>query len=202
MKTYYYIGCMPLSRIDTLKGFYGDMITDYLNENLESKIYDNNVLMIHDIFDLASDPNNIEEIAEIYQNLLERNITIYFEKSKQCDSEYLKAQLKTLKKYSVDNMIKLLYLAIDNYKEVIKLERKQRTAVIEKARAKGTPIGNRKGSTRQTKKSIEAKKQIKELSKSFDGTMSDIDLIGKLGIARNTYFKYKKEIKEELKNNK
>ena len=47
------------------------------------------------------------------------------------------------------------------------------------------------------KKKAPIKEQIKRKSKSFDGTYTDADLIRILGIARNTYYKYKREIRLE-----
>ena len=42
------------------------------------------------------------------------------------------------------------------------------------------------------------KEKIKLLSKDFAGTLKDIQVIEILKISRNTYFKYKREIKEKL----
>lgn len=49
-----------------------------------------------------------------------------------------------------------------------------------------------------TKKSLKAKPEIKRLNRSFDGTLNDRDTIKFLGIARNTFYKYKRELKEEM----
>lgn len=49
-----------------------------------------------------------------------------------------------------------------------------------------------------TKKSIEAKKQIQKHSKDFGGNLSDVDCTKLIGLARNTYYKYKRELKAEL----
>lgn len=57
-------------------------------------------------------------------------------------------------------------------------------------------IGNAKGAKLTTKKSIAAKVRIKELSKDFDGTLDDGDVMKLTGLARNTYYKYKRELKE------
>ncbi len=74
----------------------------------------------------------------------------------------------------------------------------QRTSEgVRKAQAAGKQIGRAKGSTVETKKSIEAKKQIRKHSRDFNGTLSDVDCIKLIGIARNTYFKYKRELKAE-----
>ena len=58
-------------------------------------------------------------------------------------------------------------------------------------------IGNVKGAKLTTKKSVEAKARIKELSKSFDGTLEDGDVMKLTGLARNTYYKYKRELRDE-----
>lgn len=59
-------------------------------------------------------------------------------------------------------------------------------------------IGQRKGTKLTTKKSIEAKKIIKAKSKDFDGANNDIDCMKLTGLSRNTYYKYKRELMEEM----
>lgn len=74
----------------------------------------------------------------------------------------------------------------------------QRTSEgVRKAQAAGKQVGRAKGATVETKKAIEAKKQIQKHSRDFNGTLSDVDCIKLIGIARNTYFKYKRELKAE-----
>ena len=53
-----------------------------------------------------------------------------------------------------------------------------------------------------TKKSIESKEQIKKYSKDFDGTLKDVEVMKLIGVARNSYYKYKKELVEELQQGK
>ena len=68
---------------------------------------------------------------------------------------------------------------------------------IETARLNGKQIGGVEGSKYKVKKSIEAKEQIKKYSKDFNGNLADIEVIKLTGISRKTYYKYKKEIKED-----
>lgn len=68
---------------------------------------------------------------------------------------------------------------------------------IETARLNGKQIGQKQGAKLTTKKSIEAKKQIQKHSKDFDGTLSDADCMKLTGLARNTFYKYKREMKAE-----
>ena len=58
--------------------------------------------------------------------------------------------------------------------------------------------GFAKGTKLVTKKSIEMKAKIKALSKDFDGTNNDIEVMAITKLARNTYYKYKRELLNEL----
>ena len=64
-------------------------------------------------------------------------------------------------------------------------------------RAEDKQIGQKQGAKLTTKKSIEAKKQIQKHSKDFNGTLSDVDCMKLIGLARNTFYKYKRELKAE-----
>ena len=66
---------------------------------------------------------------------------------------------------------------------------------IREAKRNGTSIGLAKGSSLTTKKSIDCKSIIKKHSKDFGGTLEDTDVIKLCGCSRNSYYKYKKEIK-------
>ena len=47
------------------------------------------------------------------------------------------------------------------------------------------------------KKKAPIKEQILKKSRDFHGTLTDTDLMKILGVSRNTYYKYKREILEE-----
>lgn len=68
---------------------------------------------------------------------------------------------------------------------------------IETARLAGKQIGAVPGKKLTTKKSVTAKEQIVKHSKDFDGTLSDIDCMKLTGLSRNTFYKYKRELKAE-----
>lgn len=82
-------------------------------------------------------------------------------------------------------------------KEVLDLRDRTREG-IETARLAGKQIGQKEGAKLTTKKSLEKKDKIRKLSKDFDGTLKDVEVIGLLNITRNTYYKYKRELKLEL----
>lgn len=68
---------------------------------------------------------------------------------------------------------------------------------LETARLNGKQIGGLEGSKYKVKKSVEAKEQIKKYSKDFDGTLADTEVIKLTGISRKTYYKYKRELKND-----
>lgn len=67
---------------------------------------------------------------------------------------------------------------------------------IQTAKLNGKQIGQRKGNKLTIKKAAPAKEIILKHSKSFNGTLSDIECIKLTGLSKNTYYKYKAELKE------
>ena len=66
---------------------------------------------------------------------------------------------------------------------------------IREAKKNGTQIGLTKGTTLTTKKSLECIATINKHSKDFGGTLEDPDVMKLCGCSRNSYYKYKKEVK-------
>ena len=81
-------------------------------------------------------------------------------------------------------------------KEVDDLHQRTKEGIAT-ARLNGKQIGQKRGAKLTTKKSIEAKKQIQKYSKDFGGQLSDVDCMRMIGLARNTFYKYKRELKEQ-----
>lgn len=65
------------------------------------------------------------------------------------------------------------------------------------AKLNGKKLGRAEGAKVITKKSILAKKQIKKYSQDFDGSLNDIECMKLIGISRNSFYKYKRELKTE-----
>ena len=79
-------------------------------------------------------------------------------------------------------------------KEVSDLHQRTKEG-IETARRKGKQIGRKQGAAITTKKSIKAKQDILKFSRDFNGTLTDVDCMRMIGIARNTYYRYKSELR-------
>lgn len=70
---------------------------------------------------------------------------------------------------------------------------------IETARLNGKQIGQIAGRKLNVKKAAAAKEIIRKHSKDFLGTLSDVEVMKLANVARNTYYKYKRELAEELR---
>lgn len=79
-------------------------------------------------------------------------------------------------------------------KEVQDLHRRTSEGLIT-AKLRGKRVGTPKGSTFETKKSAAAKKKMLEICRDFGGTLSDKDAMKVVGVANNTFYKYKRELK-------
>ena len=69
---------------------------------------------------------------------------------------------------------------------------------MREAKNKGAHIGLPKGTNLTTKKSLECKAIIQKHSKDFGGSLEDPDVLKLCGCSRNSYYKYKREIKNAL----
>ena len=69
---------------------------------------------------------------------------------------------------------------------------------METARLNGKQIGQVKGAKLKVKKKEPCKEQIIKYSKYFNGSNSDLECMKLIGISRNTYYKYKKELRNEI----
>lgn len=165
------------------------------------------------VFDSVSRMSrNATEGVELYMELFNKGVNLVFLKESYINTEvykstieqtigatgndiadiYIEATNKVIKLLAEKQIIKAFEQA---EKEVQDLRQRTREG-IETARLNGKQIGREDGSKVTTKKSVEMKEKIRKMAKSFDGNMTDKEVIETLGIARNTYFKYKKEMKE------
>ncbi|MBP3905683.1 MAG: recombinase family protein [Peptostreptococcaceae bacterium] len=164
------------------------------------------------IFDSVSRMSrNAEDGFKLYKELFNKDVELIFLKEQHINTTTYKKALNNnleMTGTAVDSILKgineyLMTLAEEQIKLAFEQSEKevkdlqQRTKEgIETARLNGKQIGNEKGTKLTTKKSLKAKEDIKKYSKDFNGTLSDVDVIKLIGISRNSYYKYKKEIIE------
>lgn len=163
------------------------------------------------IFDSVSRMSrNADEGVQLYMELMDKGINLIFLKEHHIDTDTYKTALQNSVELTgndiadiyieaTNKVLRLLaerqiFLAFEqSEKEVADLHQRTKEG-IETARLNGKQIGQVTGVKLITKKSIIAKQDIIKYSKDFGGSLNDKEVMRMIGIARNTYYKYKKEL--------
>lgn len=166
------------------------------------------------VFDSVSRmARNADEGTKLYFELYDKGVELVFLKEHYIDTSVYANNLKDkieLTGTDEDEIFK----GINNYfrklakkqiriafeqaeKEVTDLHQRTKEG-IETARQAGKQIGQKEGNVLHIKKKAPAMEQIKKLSRDFLGTNTDAEVMKIIGISRNTYYKYKRELAEEL----
>lgn len=179
-------------------------------EKLYKKLSEGDKVVFDSVSRMSRDSS---EGTKVYFELFERGVELIFLKEAYINTSVYSENLRD--KVELTGTIEdELFKGINNYfrklaerqiliafeqseKEVADLHQRTKEG-IETARLSGKQIGRAEGAKIVTKKSIEAKKQIKKYSQDFEGTLNDIDVMTLTKLSRNTYYKYKRELKSEL----
>lgn len=165
------------------------------------------------VFDSVSRMSrNAEDGFMVYEELFNRGISLVFLKEHHIDtSTYKKAMessvpltgtavdciLQDVNQYLMALAKEQIRLAFEQaQKEVDDLHQRAREG-IQTARLNGKQIGQQPGVKLTTKKSVEMKPIILQHSRDFGGSLSDIELMKLTGLARNTFYRYKAELRNE-----
>ena len=165
------------------------------------------------VFDSVSRMSrNAEEGFSAYQELYNRGVELVFLKEPHINTATFKKAMETavpmtgttvdyilegINKYLMALAKEQIIIAFNQAeKEVQDLHQRTKEG-IETARLNGKQIGQKPGAKLVTKKSVAAKEEIRKHSKDFGGSLNDVDCMKLTGLARNTYYKYKRELKSE-----
>ena len=163
------------------------------------------------IFDSVSRMSgNAEEGFAAYEELFNRGVNLVFLKAPHINTDTYKKALENnvqltgsnvdyilegVNRYLMELAKEQIRLAFEqSEKEVEDLHQRTREG-IETARLNGKQIGRKKDAKITTKKSLAAKEIIRKHSRDFNGTLSDVEVMQLTGLSRNTYYKYKRELK-------
>lgn len=148
---------------------------------------------------------NAEEGFQLYEELFNLGIDLVFLKEQHINTDTYKKALENnvqltgtnvdfilegINKYLLSLAKEQIKIAFEQSEEEV-LDLHQRTSEgIKTAKLNGKQIGRIKGNKYTTKK-----RNYFENSKDFNGTNSDSEVIKIAGISRNSYYKYKAELK-------
>lgn len=157
---------------------------------------------------------NAEEGFRTYRELFTRKISLVFLKEPMINTEtYQKALQASVPMTGTD--VDLILEGVNQYllrlaeeqirlafqqaeKEVEDLRQRTREG-IETAKLNGRQPGRRPGARVITEKSVRIRKAILAKSRDFGGAYTDADLIKLLDVNRATFYKYKKQLRENTK---
>lgn len=170
------------------------------------------------VFDSVSRMSrNATEGFELYKTLFHKGVDLAFLKEPHINTTvYREAAEKQVEvaatgDAATDELLTAITEAINRYmlrlaerqiqlafaqaqKEVDDLHQRTREG-IETARLAGKQIGGVSGRKLHVKKADPAKQLIRKYSKDFGGTLSDVECIKLIGISRNTYYRYKAQLR-------
>lgn len=164
------------------------------------------------IFDEVSRMSrNAEDGFKLYEELYNKGVNLIFIKEPHINTATYKKALEQNVSMTGTN-VDFILEGVNNFlmalaKEQIELAFKtaqaevdflhQRTSEgVRRAQAEGKQVGRQQGAKIETKKAKEMKAKILSLSNDFSGSNTDIEVMKILGLARNTFYKYKKQLKE------
>lgn len=167
------------------------------------------------IFDSVSRMSrNAEEGFQLYEEMFNKGINLVFLKERHIDTQTYKEAingsieltgtivdsiLEGINKYLLALAKQQIKLAFEQaQKEVDDLRQRTKEGILS-AKLNGKQVGGIKGKKLTTKKSIEAKELIQKYSKDFNGTLDDKMTMKLIGISNNTYYKYKRELRENTR---
>lgn len=169
------------------------------------------------IFDSVSRMSRDSKIGfELYKKLFDAGVELVFLKEPHINTSVYRQAINNkinmtgtdvddiligINKYLMrlaENQIKIAFDQAQ--KEIDDLRQKTREGLVT-AKLNGKQIGGVQGRKLTTKKSLEVKKQIMKYSKDFQGNLKDTEVMKLTGVARNTYYKYKKELLLDLQSN-
>ena len=168
------------------------------------------------IFDSVSRMSrNAEEGFDLYKELFTKGVNLVFLKEPHINtSVYAKALGQRVDLGADTELIQEVELFINRILDILAKEQIQiafnqaekevldiQTRVkegIRVAKENGKQIGRAKGTKVESKKAKLLKQQIFDSSKDFNGDKKDVELMQTLNISRNTYYKYKREIKDGI----
>ncbi len=162
------------------------------------------------IFDSVSRMSrNADEGVKLYFELYDRGISLVFLKEPHINTDTYKEALQrqvALTGEDVDFILegvnhylrklaeKQIRLAFEQAEKEVEDLHKRTSEGLLTAKLEGKQVGGVKGKKLNVKKAITAKKKIKELAKDFGGSLKDKDVMAIVGVSRNSYYKYKREL--------
>lgn len=153
---------------------------------------------------------NAQEGFKLYEELFNKGVNLIFLKERHIDTEVYKKTLENsismtgtdvdlilegINKYLMLLAKRQIEIAFQQAQSEVDYLHQRTSEGVRRAQAEGKQVGRLEGAKVTTKKSVKSKELIKKHSIDFGGSLNDVDLMKLCGISRNSYYKYKGELK-------
>lgn len=202
-------------QIENIKAAYPDavIITEkYTGTSIERPAFTNLLKKLRAgdtvVFDSVSRMSRTAaEGFDLYMDLYQKGVNLRFIKEPMIDTDVFRqtAQLamtgtevdcvlEGINRYLMILAEKQIRIAFDQSEKEVTDLHKRISEGLHQAQIRGSQVGRETGRKYETKKAADMKDKIRKMSRDFDGSMTDKEIIEILGIARNTFYSYKKEL--------
>lgn len=169
------------------------------------------------IFDEVSRMSrNATEGFEEYKRLFDGGVDLVFLKEPHINTSVYRSALESKIDNVGDEIADTMIAAVNQILQI--LQRKQIETAFEaaqkevdflhkrisegvkRAQASGKDVGRKSGAKVETRKAREQKQVILKHSRDFGGSLTDAECIRQTGLSRNTFYKYKRELRDGYDN--
>ena len=197
---YYFADSRKKTQVPTVQAIHGDetMFIHFTPLAMLGTFKKGDCLICYSDRELAdgiSDAPSVDDILHAYMQIYKKGIALKFDTSVQCNSDFI--QQITSSDSDFEN---ILLKCISNYEEYHAIEQIYLKQHMLTALANGRRVGLKKGTKLSSRKAVRIKNAIHKMSSDFNGSKSDKEIIEYLQISKNTYYKYKKELKTNTQN--
>ena len=176
-------------------------------EQLMKKVKAGDTIVFDSVSRMSRDATNG---IEVYMELYNKSVDLVFLKEHHIDTQTYRKALKQavpmtgtavdcilegVNQYLITLAKEQIQIAFDQSEKEVQDLRQRTREGMETARMMGHVPGSPKGTKLHTKKGDHVKEVILKYSKDFKGSLNDVDCMKLAGVARNTYYKYKADLK-------
>lgn len=156
---------------------------------------------------------NAEDGFALYEKLYYQGFNLYFIQESHINTDVFRKALNScisltgtnidyilegINRYLMELAREQIRLAFEQAEKEVEDLRQHTKEGILTARLNGKQIGHPKGKKLNVKKAALAKEQIKKYNKSFGGQLNNQETWKFIGISKMTFYKYKRELLDEL----
>lgn len=132
--------------------------------------------------------------TEVYRTAREQRIAATISTGNAATDTFTAAILDAVNQLLLDLARQQMTAAFEQAQAEVDHLHQRTSEGVKRAQAMGKPVGRKQGASITTARSIEGKAAIKKYSRDFNGTLTDADVMKLTGLARNTFYKYKREL--------